>query len=298
MVALSYEFVKAEIEKDKDYLLISTKYSGAKKKLTVFYLPTNTYYETQFHIWTQNSRPHKLNSLKVNIDTIKTEFSKEKDYKLLSDKYTNQRTPLSVLHVPSSTIFNISWHRWKQGIRWYKNKVNTKTIAKETENLNFTLLNNYENARTYLKIQCNKQHIFDILWRNFEKNKTCPICNPKENKIKGSIGEKLIDLYLSSNNIEFSREYKFPDCKYQKSLRFDFAIHKNKQLQFLIEYQGIQHYEVRDVWEKPNDDLATRQLRDKIKKDYCQNNNIPLLIIRYDEDVTLKLSEWIKNYDL
>lgn len=35
------------------------------------------------------------------------------------------------------------------------------------------------------------------------------------------------------------------------------------------------------------------QLRDKMKKDYCEKNNIPLYIIRYDEPIDLRLKEII-----
>lgn len=41
------------------------------------------------------------------------------------------------------------------------------------------------------------------------------------------------------------------------------------------------------------DNFLTQQKRDKLKKEYCKNNSIPLYIIRYDESIDEKLGEII-----
>ena len=40
------------------------------------------------------------------------------------------------------------------------------------------------------------------------------------------------------------------------------------------------------------------QIRDQIKNDYCKNNEIGLLRIRYDENVKEKLTEYFKEYNI
>ena len=102
----------------------------------------------------------------------------------------------------------------------------------------------------------------------------CPYCN------HSSKGENLIDCYLTEMGETFSREYKIPECKDKRSLPFDFAIHSSKL--GLIEFQGQQHYKSVKLYggEKT---FQKQKIRDKIKKDYCKDNDIPFLEIRYDQ---------------
>jgi predicted nucleic acid-binding Zn-ribbon protein len=101
----------------------------------------------------------------------------------------------------------------------------------------------------------------------------CPRCS-------SSRGEKLVRRILQNHNITFQEQYRFSDCRNKRSLPFDFAVFKNGNLLFLIEYQGLQHY-------KPiprfggEAAFRTRQLNDNIKRTYCNVNNIPLLHIPY-----------------
>lgn len=102
--------------------------------------------------------------------------------------------------------------------------------------------------------------------------------------------EKEIALLLNKYQIEYKKEYIFPDLYDIQYLRFDFAIFKNGVLKGLIEYHGKQHYNSDSQWSS-----ETYQKHDKLKEDYCQKNNIPLLILNnnnYNEDIIIK---WINN---
>ena len=102
--------------------------------------------------------------------------------------------------------------------------------------------------------------------------------------LKSSYGEQLIAKLLKELNLDFITEYKFTDCKYKDKLRFDFAIIKNKKIICLIEFQGVQHYQVTGGWNNI-EHLKQVQKRDNIKREYCYNNNIPLIEIPfYDID--------------
>lgn len=123
----------------------------------------------------------------------------------------------------------------------------------------------------------------------------CPYCNiPFSVRVKDiksgntkscgcikSHGEFIISKILKENNLTFSKEYSFNDLKYKKLLRFDFAIFKNNQLQYLIEYDGIQHFKEIDTSWSNSDNLKLIQCRDELKNSYCKNNNIPLIRIPY-----------------
>ena len=64
--------------------------------------------------------------------------------------------------------------------------------------------------------------------------------------MRASRGEIKIEDILRFNGLSFIEEYSFDDLLSfnHKPLRFDFAVFDdNGDLDFLIEYQGIQHYE-------------------------------------------------------
>lgn len=139
---------------------------------------------------------------------------------------------------------------------------------------------------------CN-QSIYASPYKRFNKclgNKdehiTCPNCWMSKDAKK--IYKTLID-----NNIEFEIEYTFDDLLSPNGnkLRFDFALFKEEVLSCLIEYDGSYH---------DTEDVFT--VHDKIKDEYCINNNIPLLRIHHTDSALImnKLYKFLKllNYEL
>lgn len=60
-----------------------------------------------------------------------------------------------------------------------------------------------------------------------------------------SVGESAIQDILNKNNVKYKTEYIFSDLKNPSTnhhLRFDFAIFENDKLQYLIEFDGRQHF--------------------------------------------------------
>ena len=110
--------------------------------------------------------------------------------------------------------------------------------------------------------------------------------------MKASKGERCIFDVLTDAGLNFKEEYSFPDLKSNtgRVLRFDFAIFDDEgELEFLIEYQGIQHYHPKSKfggWEG----LRKQQYNDMQKRNYCKEHGIPLVIIPY-------LDEGRINYD-
>jgi hypothetical protein len=139
----------------------------------------------------------------------------------------------------------------------------------------YSLITEYKNTLTKLDIICKKHGVFKMTPSHHANRKQgCPICSE-------SIGEMIINNYLENKCLEFKREFKFKDCLHIKELRFDFYIPKNN---ICIEYQGKQHYEPVGHFgglNKFNEQLK----RDKIKSEYCYNNNIHLIVIKYDDDI-------------
>ena len=64
--------------------------------------------------------------------------------------------------------------------------------------------------------------------------------------MRASRGQIKIEEILKQSGLEFAEEYSFPDLVSNtgRPLRFDFAVFDDQHnLDFLIEFQGIQHYE-------------------------------------------------------
>lgn len=98
---------------------------------------------------------------------------------------------------------------------------------------------------------------------------------------------------LTKLNVNFKRQYSFSDLYGKRNpLKFDFAILDLKdQLCCLIEYQGIQHYDNNNKWH-------TEQLEwsDNIKKNYCNEHNIPLYELNSDDNIEERINKIIKQY--
>lgn len=101
-----------------------------------------------------------------------------------------------------------------------------------------------------------------------------------------SYGEKQIAKILHEHQIKFKKEYTFKDLKskYGQYLRFDFCILNQQNIpQYLIEYQGIQHFE--NTFNLSDEEFNESTERDRLKREYCIKHNIPLIEIRYDEEI-------------
>ncbi len=158
-------------------------------------------------------------------------------------------------------------------------RIDLEYIKKQFEKEKYQLLSRkYINAKQKLLFLCPENHKHYLTYNKWKKGQRCKTC---KNSIKFSQGEKMIELNLK--NLIYSREYKIPECKNIKPLPFDFAIFdSNKTLKALIEFNGEQHYRpVRKFGGKKA--FVNQTARDKIKIEYCSSNNIPLLIIKFDQ---------------
>jgi hypothetical protein len=128
----------------------------------------------------------------------------------------------------------------------------------------------------------------------------CPFCYGKFNELPARVNsghvcscgcairskrEKLIEKYIKNQNYKYKTQFSFDDLKSEKGylLRFDFAIfNESNKLSYLLEYDGEQHFRPVDIFggEKA---FKENVKRDKLKNEYCQNNNIKLIRIPYSK---------------
>ena len=115
----------------------------------------------------------------------------------------------------------------------------------------------------------------------------CPVCQE-------SSGERSIRQWLESHKIKYIFQNRFPNCRDIKELPFDFYL---LDYNVCIEYDGRQHFEPVDFGgqgiEYAQQQFNKTQYHDKIKNQYCDDNNIPLLRISYWEDVKEELNNFL-----
>lgn len=104
--------------------------------------------------------------------------------------------------------------------------------------------------------------------------------------MRASRGEIKIEQILTNAGLNFKQEYSFPDLVSSngRPLRFDFAVFDdNDELEFLIEYQGIQHYEPKSKFGGFSG-LRKQQYNDMQKREYCRKHDIILIAIPYVDE--------------
>jgi len=147
---------------------------------------------------------------------------------------------------------------------------------------NYSLVE-YKNTHTEVNIICKIHGKFKQKAREHYDGCGCPKC--KESK-----GERKIRNYLKFNNIDFKSQKTFEGCKYKNLLKFDFYLPKEN---LCIEYDGEHHFIIKEHWGGIKE-FKNIQKRDNIKIEYCKNNVIKLLRIKYTDNIEEKLNEIIQ----
>lgn len=108
----------------------------------------------------------------------------------------------------------------------------------------------------------------------------CPYCNC-------SHGEREVSNWLKQHGIEYIPQYKFQDLTGLGGglLSYDFYVPGHK---YLIEYQGIQHFEPVEIF-GGNDQLEQQREHDKRKRLYAEEHGYKLIEIKYDDNINDKL---------
>lgn len=143
----------------------------------------------------------------------------------------------------------------------------------------------YVNAKTPLEmihVDCGKH--YPVTPNGFLSGTRCPRCSQ-------SHGERFIEKYLINKRLKYFSQYRFSDCKYKEPLPFDFYL---PDLNMCIEYDGIQHYEVVELFGGIQG-FKIRKKRDLIKNEYCNSYGIKLLRISYKYNTYDKVCSYLND---
>lgn len=219
--------------------------------------------------------PLELSLSKDNfIDRAINKHKDKYDYSLVD--FVNGNTKVKIIHKETGIVYEQTPHNHLKYSPENLNLVSYEDFIKRSTEIHFNKYNYdksvYINCKTKITITCPKHGDFEQTPGSHMSGSGCPICNESK-------GEKIIRNYLSINEIDFISQKTFPDCKYVSLLKFDFYL---PDYNLCIEFDGIQHFEASDFY-GGEEALRKTQERDKVKDEYCIQNDIKMLRIKYDE---------------
>ena len=207
-----------------------------------------------------------------------------------NDTYNNMITRMTFKCNRCGNIWETTWNSLKHcralGCRICNAQLQRKTMEQFKQDLEkvhghkLSVLSEYITVIKPIQIQCNIcNRIFKATPNTLLSGKGC-------NCLSTSKGEQYCEEFLIEHGCNYKTQYKLYDCKDKNPLPFDFAIFDNQeQLLCLIEFGGKQHLSAdnhhSDDKEQRQQFFEYTQKHDQIKTNYCLNNKIPLIRIRY-----------------
>jgi hypothetical protein len=141
----------------------------------------------------------------------------------------------------------------------------------------------YINARSIVEIICLKHFSFFQTPDNHLRGQGCPVCHKKG---ESEVGE-ILKTFFKDWNICSQKKIWSSFRSYSKDRFCDFWLEKD-EIKIMVEYDGEQHFKpVRFngmSFKKAEKEFKKTQIKDELDKQFCEENNIILHRIKYDED--------------
>lgn len=211
-----------------------------------------------------------------NKENIISFIENEVGYTFIDFKEFKNSNSIVTVMCKEGHIYSVNFNSLRKGRKCRKCSGSMKYTLEEVqlylEKYNYKLLSNeYIDNKTKLKIQCSLGHIFEMRFNNFLRGIRCPICNK-------SNGEEEVERILNKYNIKYKYQQYFNDCRDKNPMPFDFYI---KDYNTIIEFDGEQHFKIK--FSMTENEFENIKKHDKIKTQYCKDNNIKLIRIPYWE---------------
>lgn len=217
------------------------------------------------------------------------------DYSLVN--YIDKKTPITIicnihgefLQKPSDHINFCGCQKCGKAYKRSKEE-----FIKESSKIhnNFYIYDKIEyiNTKHKIIITCPNHGDFEQFPERHLTGQGCPKCNLKS---QNKLFEKLKN---SFNTVEILWEFS---PNWLEKQRFDIYL---PELNIAIEYNGIQHYEIKNNLFGGKEGFIKTQERDKLKREKCRLNNCTLFEVKYDyddndyEDLVTNIETIIKNF--
>ena len=257
------------------------------------------------HISQKHQCPKCSNRVKLTndefIDRAKQVHGDKYNYSKV--KYINCDTKVCIIcpkhgeffQSPSLHLFGCNCPKCTGGVKITKDDFIRKSKEVHGDKYDYSKVK-YINARTKVCIICPEHGEFWIRPDHHMKGSGCARC--MQSKSEYEIEKILID-----NNIEYETQKEFSWLVNDRKMKLDFYLPKYS---LAIECQGIQHFEPVDFANKgkkwAEELFIKNQLRDKIKKELCNENGVEVIYFSlFENDKTISetnaLLNEIKKYD-
>lgn len=231
----------------------------------------------------KNPRCHTL-------EYIKSESLRRFDVTIMSNEYVNNETPIEFVCNKHHNlgVQSMSWGQMISKDRPCKYCSEESSVARRIEKYrdqfnrecrahkhpDIVVLGEYIDAHQKIKCICTKcGEEFYLRPDHIVRGIGCGRCTK-------SLGERLVEEFLTANGIKYTSQFIFTDCKMtKKAMPFDFYLH---DYNIAIEFDGIQHYQPLDQF-GGEEEFAKLRKRDAYKTEYCAKRGIGLIRISYEQ---------------
>jgi hypothetical protein len=278
---------------NEGYLINDDTYINTHSKLNFTHTENDCNYSFNM-AWLNFSQgqrcPKCAGKIKLTINYVK-ETAFLRGYRINDSEYINTLEYLSFTHLSCGYTFPMVWGSFQQNhgcpkcsgvLRLTMEYCVEQADKKECDILTKDYKNN-QSKMEFLHRDC--ERTFITSWDNFSQTHGCPHCSRElQQSPTASI---LKDYYY--NNYNALWEYKpFRNPKTGYPLPFDIFIpskYENSK-DIFIEVQGHQHYKFTPRWHVTLENFKYYQWKDKIKKEYAEQNGIYIEIdLRQKEDI-------------
>lgn len=302
------EFIKKVKQQTKNEYVVLSEYNTCKEKVLFRHNKNscmNEFWMTPDGFFNGGHRcPKCMNKKRISEQFLShDEFSKRINkihgkHVTLLGKYSGYDGKIKIRHEDCGREFDMLCGDLLQGkcCRYCSGKIlkTTEQFKNELYDLygnEYSLIGEYKNAKTKVHIRHNIcGYEWDVIPGSIIKRRTCPCCNK-------SYGEKELENFAIHNHLNYRTQETFDGCFRNDFLKFDMSIYDdNNELLCLIEFDGSTHYEISRFGNISEEqavlNLQDQKERDKIKDDFCKENNIMLLRLNNIDT----LCDELKNY--
>lgn len=151
-------------------------------KFAIGVCPSGHDYRARFQTVSKGCRCFEcsLDRKRVSIEVVRKTLA-EKGYELISDRYVNNRSKLSV-RCDQHHLYETSFSSISQGSKCpycARCKITEAEVRRQLESSGYKLLSEYCNNFTKLDLECQSGHRYKAVWSSFQQGTRCPYCAGK-----------------------------------------------------------------------------------------------------------------------
>ncbi|SNW62235.1 homing endonuclease [Orpheovirus IHUMI-LCC2] len=149
---------------------------------------------------------------------------------------------------------------------------------KKVSDKNGIIIGKYINGRRKVQVKCGNGHVWKAKPFDVSRGKWCPVCNKSK-------GETNIENVLKKWNVKYICEYRDPEMYklHKRKCRYDFYFTMWGN-QYVIEFDGLQHFEQSEWFGDSKAKFGRRRGTDKFKTKYAISHGIKVIRISYKEE--------------